>query len=133
MWRSVIMSSLIVTLLSLGAVRDSSHAAIHSSSNQNFFVMFFVPGSAVISPEARWIVERAAASAIGQEASAVEIAISSDTARRTDLFEARAAAIEGVLSADGAEQVRFVRRPLSESENRILGAEDRAEIRIVQR
>src|SRR5262245_34043235 len=114
MWRSVIMSSLVATVLSLGAVRDTSHAAIHSSSNQNFFVMFFVPGSAEISPEARWIVERAAASAREQEASAIEIAISSDTARKAHLFETRATAIANVLSTQGGGPIRVMRRPLVE-------------------
>ncbi|HYM17342.1 MAG TPA: hypothetical protein VEU06_02160 [Micropepsaceae bacterium] len=132
MWRSVIMSSLVVALLGSGARLETSHAATRNISNQDFFVMFFVPGSKDISPEARWIVEQAAASAKAQEASAIEIALSSGTSRRASLSDMRAAAIEKVLSAEGPE-IHFVRRPLSKSEISIPGAEDRAEIRIVQR
>jgi hypothetical protein len=131
MWRSVIMSSLVVALLGSGARLETSHAATRNISNQDFFVMFFVPGSKDISPEARWIVEQAAASAKAQEASAIEIALSSGISQ-VSLVQARTAAIEKVLSAEGTE-IHFVRRPLSKSEISIPGAEDRAEIRIVQR
>ena len=132
MWRSVIMSSLVVALLGSGARLETSHAATRDISNQDFFVMFFVPGSKDISPEARWIVERAAESAKAQEASAIEIALSSEASGRAGLVDRRAAAIQNVLSAEGAA-VRFVRRPLAKTEISIPGAEDRAEIRIVQR
>ena len=131
MWRSVIMSSLIVALLGSSARLETSHAATRNISNQDFFVMFFVPGSRDITPEARWIVEQAAASAKAQEASAIEIALSSGQSR-VSLVQARTAAIEKVLSAEGSE-IHFLRRPLSKSEISIPGAEDRAEIRIVQR
>jgi hypothetical protein len=133
MWRSVIMSSLMVALLSFGAGTDTSLAAVDDQSDQSFFVMFFVPGSADITPEARWIVEQAAASAKAQEASTLEIAISPESSREVDLFKARAAAIENVLSAQVAEPIRFVPRQLSIAENSIPGADSRAEIRIVQR
>jgi hypothetical protein len=133
MWRSVIMSSLLVALLGLGAGADTSRAAIRNVSNQDFFVMFFVPGSEDISPEARFIVEQAAASAKAQEASAIEIALSSGASGQAGLFDPRATAIENVLSAEGVEAVHFVRRRLSKSEISIPGTEDRAEIRIVQR
>jgi hypothetical protein len=133
MWRSVIMSSLVIALLGSSARLEASHAAIRDVSTQDFFVMFFVPGSKDISPEARWIVEQAAASAKVQEASTIEIALPSETSERASLFQARAAAIQDVLSANGAEPVHFVQRPLSKSENAIPGAEDHAEIRIVQR
>ncbi len=132
MWRRVIMSSLVVALLGSGAVRDASHAAIRGAPNRDFFVMFFVPDSTEISPEARWIVEQAAASARNQEASTIEIAMSPDASGHEGLFKARAAAIENVLSGKGAEAVHFVRRPLSDAENSIPGAESRAEIRIVE-
>jgi hypothetical protein len=132
MRRSVIMSSLIVALLGLSTGPDTSLAAINSASHQSFFVMFFLPGSAEISPEARWIVEQAAASAKVHEASMFEIAISPDESSASDLFKARAAAIENVLSAEGAEPVHFVSRPLSEAENSIPCAGSRAEIRVVQ-
>jgi len=133
MWRSVIVSCLALALLGSSALRDTSHAAIRNDSNHDFFVMFFVPGSTEISPEARWIVSRAAATAKNQEATTIEIALSADGSGGTHLFKARAAAIETLLSAEGANAIHFARRPLSKSEISIPGADSRAELRIVQR
>jgi len=125
------LSGLLIALFGLSAARDTSNAAI--GDTPEFFVMFFVPGSSEISPEARWIVARAAASAKIEEASTIEVALSPDPSRRSGLFEARAAAIESVLSAEGATTLHFARRPLSKDEISIPGAASRAEIRIVQR
>ena len=63
----------------------------------------------------------------------IEIAVPPDAPGGASLFEARVAAIENVLSAEGAEPKRFARRPLSKAETAIPGAGGRAEIRIVQR
>jgi hypothetical protein len=132
MRRLIVISGLLIALFFASAVRDTSGAAIRST-DQDFFVMFFVPGSTEISPEARWIVAQAAASAKTQEATTIEIALPLDASRGTRLFEARAAAIEKVMLAEGADAIHFARRPLSKSEISIPGAGSRAEIRIVQR
>jgi hypothetical protein len=133
MRRLIVVFYLVIALFGYGAVRDRSDATDSVTVNHGVFVMFFVPGSTEISPEARLIVAQAAATVKTQEAATIEIALPPDASERMSLFEARAAAIENVLTAEGADSVHFALRQLSKAEISIPGAGSRAEIRIVQR
>ena len=125
MRRLFVLSFLVIALQGCSTLRDSS--------NHDFFVMFFSSGKVQLSPEARDIVQEAAASANAQKPSKIEIAVPPDAPGGAPLFEARVAAIENVLSAEGADPKRFAHRPLSKTETAVPGAGGRAEIRIVQR
>ena len=122
-----------IRVISLFVLALTGCSALRGNSNHDFYVMFFPSGTVQLPPEAKGIVEQAAVSAKGQKHSMIEIAVPPDTPGGASLFEARVAAIENVLSAEGAEPKRFAHRPLSKAETAIPGAGGRAEIRILQR
>ena len=99
---------------------------------QDFFVLFFNPGTAQLSPEAQQIVMQAAANARAARASKIVIAIPPDTPGGMRLVEGRRTAVENILSATGTDPKLYAAVPLAAvAGTAAQGAIDRAEIRLV--
>ena len=99
---------------------------------QDFFVLFFVPGTAQLAPEAQQIVRQAAANARTARVSKVIIAIPPDTPGGMPLVEGRRTAVENILSAAGTDPKLYSAVPLAAAGDAPKGAIDRAEIRLVR-
>ena len=98
---------------------------------QDFFVLFFNPGTTQLAPEAQQIVRQAAASARAARASKIVIAIPPDTPGGVGLVEGRRTAVENILSAAGTDPKLYTNVPLAAAGTAAQGAIDRAEIRLV--
>ena len=98
---------------------------------QDFFVLFFVPGTTQLSPEAQQIVRQAADDARTERAKIV-IAIPPDTPGGVRLVEGRRTAVENILSAAGTDAKLYSTVPLAAAGTAPQGAIDRAEIRLVR-
>ncbi|HMI96834.1 MAG TPA: hypothetical protein VK479_10005 [Micropepsaceae bacterium] len=99
--------------------------------SQDFFVLFFVPGTIRLAPEAEQIVRQAAAGARAARVSKIIIAIPPDTPGGMPLVEGRRSAVENILSAAGTDPKLFSTVPLAAAGDAPRGAIDRAEIRLV--
>jgi hypothetical protein len=99
---------------------------------QDFFVLFFNPGTTQLAPEAQQIVRQAAASARAARASKIVIAIPPDTPGGVRLVEGRRTAVENILSAAGTDPKLYTAVPLAAAGTAAQGAIDRAEIRLVR-
>lgn len=98
---------------------------------QDFFVLFFVPGTTQLSPEAQQIVRQAADDARTERAKIV-IAIPPDTPGGVRLVEGRRTAVENILSAAGTDAKLYSTVPLTAAGIAPQGAIDRAEIRLLR-
>lgn len=98
---------------------------------QDFFVLFFNPGTSQLAPEAQQIVRQAAANARSVRATQIVIAIPANTPGGMQLVEGRRTAVENILSAAGADPKLFSRVPLAAAGPAPQGAVDRAEIRLM--
>jgi len=98
---------------------------------QDFFVLFFVPGTTRLSPEAQQIVRQAADDARTERAKIV-IAIPPDTPGGVRLVEGRRTAVENILSAAGTDAKLYSTVPLATAGTAPQGAIDRAEVRLVR-
>jgi hypothetical protein len=98
---------------------------------QDFFVLFFVPGTIRLAPEAEQIVRQAAANARAGRVSKIVIAIPPDTPGGMPLVEGRQSAVENILSAAGTDPKLYSTVPLASAGTALQGAIDRAEIRLV--
>ncbi len=103
-----------------------------SRPSQDYFVLFFVPGTIRLAPEAEQIVRQAAASARAARVSKIVIAIPPDTPGGMPLVEGRRTAVENILSAQGTDPKLYSRVPLAAAGPAPRGAIDRAEIHLVQ-
>jgi hypothetical protein len=99
--------------------------------SQDFFVLFFVPGTTRLAPEAEQIVRQAAANARTAHVSKIVIAIPSDTPGGMPLVEGRRTAVENILSASGTDPKLYAPVALAGPGGALQGALDRAEIRLV--
>ena len=97
---------------------------------QDFFVLFFVPGTTQLTPEAQQIVRRAADNARTARASKIVIAVPPDTPGGVRLVEGRRTAVENILSAAGTDAKLYSTAPLALARTAPQGAIDRAEIRL---
>ena len=98
---------------------------------QNLFVLFFIPGTIRLAPEAEQIVRQAAGIASSTKTSKIEVSVPIDAPGSTALREGRFTAIQNVLSASKINPMLFARQPLSEGATKLPGAADRAEIRLL--
>jgi hypothetical protein len=98
---------------------------------QDFFVLFFVPGTTQLTPEAQQIVRQAADDARAARPSKVVIAIPPDTPGGVRLVEGRLTAVENILSAAGTDSKLYSTAALAVAGTAPQGAIDRAEIRLV--
>ena len=120
---------LVVCLLALSLVGCS---VFRSTPPQDFFVLFFVPGTTRLAPEAEQIVRQAAAGARAARVSKIVIAIPPDTPGGVRLVEGRRTAVENILSAAGTDPKLYSAVPLAIAGTAPQGAIDRAEIRLVR-
>ena len=120
---------LVVCLLAMSLVGCS---VFRSAPPQDFFVLFFVPGTTKLAPEAEQIVRQAAASTRASRVSKVVIAIPPDTPGGVRLVEGRQTAVENILSAAGTDPKLYSAIPLVTAGKAPQGAIDRAEIRLVR-
>jgi hypothetical protein len=107
-------------------------AALRGPPAQSFFVVFFVPGTTQLAPEAQQIVRQAAAGARTQKVSKIQVAVPPDTPGGVQLVEGRFTAIENILSASGVDAKLYARTPLMTAGPNVPGAVNRAEIRLVR-
>lgn len=123
MARKLIVCLLAMSLLGCGQIRGRPP--------QDFFVLFFVPGTTKLSPEAQQIIRQAADDARTERAKIV-IAIPPDTPGGVRLVEGRRTAVENILSAAGTDAKLYATIPLAVAGPAPPGATDRAEIRLVR-
>jgi hypothetical protein len=107
-------------------------SVFHAMPPPDFFVLFFVPGTTRLAPEAEQIVRQAAAGARTARASKIVIAIPPDTPGGVRLVEGRRTAVENILSAAGTDPKLFSAVPLAITGTAPQGAIDRVEIRLVR-
>ena len=98
---------------------------------QDFFVLFFNPGTSQLAPEAQQIIRQAAANARSVRAKQIVIAIPANTPGGMQLVEGRRTAVENILSAAGTDPKLYSRVPLVPTGAAPQVAVDRAEIRLV--
>ena len=96
------------------------------------FILFFVPGTTQLDPDAQQIVKQAAFRARSQKLMRIEIAVPPDTPGGLKLVEGRMTAIQNILSVEGADPKLYVRGPAAEQAVVIPAAANRAEIRLVR-
>jgi hypothetical protein len=97
---------------------------------QNLFVVFFVPGTSHLTPEAEQIVRQAAGTALQNMVTKIEIAVPRDTPGGVPLVEGRVTAIQNLLSASHVEQKYLAPTVLLDTAT-IPAAVDRAEVRLL--
>jgi hypothetical protein len=123
---------IVVTLLSLLTgcmlVRPST---MPPPPKQTLFILFFVPGTSRLAPEAEQIVRQAAGIAQQSKVSKIEIAVPRDTPGGVPLVEARVTAIQNILSAAHVEQNFFAPTVLLDATPTVPAAADRAEVRLL--
>ena len=99
---------------------------------QDYFVLFFVPGTTMLAPEAQQIVRQAAYNARMQKLAKIEIAVPPDTPGGVRLVEGRVTAIENILSVEGADAKLYALKPPTNEAANIPAAQNRAEIRLLR-
>ena len=126
MRRAIIALALLSVLAGCQVFRAQPPAPMPS-----FFIVFFVPSTAQLTPEAQAIVRQAAMNAMGTRVSRIEVAVPTDAMGGASLREARFTAIQNILSAVGVDPRIQARAQLSAMAAMLPGAADRAEIRLL--
>lgn len=121
-----------VILLSFLAGCTIFRVPMAPNPEHNLFVLFFVPGTTRLTPEAEQIVRQAADSALKRPRSKIEVAIPTDTPGGVPLVEGRITAIQNILSAARVDLKRLAPAALSDDAARLPGGADRAEVRLTQ-
>ena len=98
----------------------------------DFYVLFFVPGTSQLDPEAQQVVKQAALNARMQKPTRIEIAVPPDTPGGLRLVEGRMTAIQNVLSGEGTDPKLYVRGAVAQQAQPIPAAANRAEIRLIR-
>ena len=98
---------------------------------QSLFVLFFVPGTARLAPEAEQIIRQAAGAALQSKVSKIEIAVPKDTPGGVPLVEGRVTAIQNILSASHVAQSLLAPTALADAGPSVPGSADRAEVRLL--
>lgn len=98
---------------------------------QSFFVVFFVPGTVRLAPEAEQIVRQVASIASMSKTAKIEVSVPADAPGGAALREGRFTSIQNILSASRINPMLFSRAPLAGAAAGVPGANDRAEIRLV--
>jgi hypothetical protein len=106
--------------------------AMREAPPRNSFVLFFVPGTTQLDPDAQQIVKQAAYNARIQKLMRIEIAVPPDTPGGMRLVEGRMTAIQNILSGEGTDPKLYVRGAVAEQAQPIPAAANRAEIRLIR-
>jgi hypothetical protein len=126
--RGVIVVTLVSLLSGCMLLRPST---MPSAPKQSLFILFFVPGTSRLAPEAEQIVRQAAGIALESNVSKIEIALPRDTPGGTPLVEGRVTAIQNILSAAHVEQKFLAPTVLLDGAPALPAAADRAEVRLL--
>ena len=102
-----------------------------AAPKQSTFILFFVPGTARLAPEAEEIVRQAAGTAVSIRVSKIEIAVPRDAPGGAALVEGRYTSIQNILSAARVDSKLLARGNLSDAAANLPGAADRAELRLL--
>ena len=124
--QSLLLLTLILTVVLSGCM------TMRGGPTRDSFVLFFVPGTAQLDPEAQQIVRQAAYRARTQKPMRIEIAVPPDTPGGLRLVEGRMTAIQNILSVEGADPKLYARSAVAEQTVMIPAAANRAEIRLVR-
>jgi len=122
--RALLVLALLVSL--------SACSSLQRMPRQDFFVLFFVPDTIELAPEAQQIVRQAAANAKDGGFSKIDIAVPGDAPGNADLVEGRFTAIQNILSASGIDPKLFEHARLSDTATNLPGAANRAEIKLLR-
>ena len=95
------------------------------------FIVFFVPGTVRLEPDAQQIVRDAAGTALESKVSKIEIAIPRDAPGGAHLLEGRLTSIQNILSAAHVDAKLLAQADVSDAAASLSGAADRAEIRLL--
>jgi len=98
---------------------------------QSLFVLFFVPGTNRLAPEAEQIVRQVAAIAASSKTSKIEVSVPADAPGGMTLREGRFTSIQNALAASQINPMLFTRVPLTDAAARLAGGADRAELRLL--
>jgi hypothetical protein len=98
---------------------------------QSLFLVFFIPGTVRLAPDAEQIVRQAAMIAASSKTSKIEVAVPVDTPGGMTLREGRFTAIQNVLASSNINPMLFTRAPVSDAAAKLPGGADRAEIRLL--
>jgi hypothetical protein len=120
----------VVTVLALLTGCSTLHQAATSSPSK-LFIVFFVPGTVRLTPDAQEIVRQAAGMALESKVSKIEIAVPRNAPGGAPLVEGRMTSIQNILSAAHVDQKLLAQADLSDAAASLPGAADRAEIRLL--
>jgi hypothetical protein len=124
----------LIVLTILGLLTGCStlqHETPPQPPKQNLFIVFFVPGTVRLAPEAQQIVQQAAWMALQGKVWKIEIAVPRDAPGGAQLIEGRITSIENILSAAHVDQKLLASADLSDAAVSLPGAADRGEIRLL--
>lgn len=121
-----------VTILAfLAGCTTPQRMSMPAAPQRSTFILFFVPGTARLAPEAEEIVRQAAGSAVSSRVSKIEIAVPRDAPGGAALVEGRYTSIQNILSAARVDSKLLARGNLSDAAANLPGAADRAELRLL--
>jgi hypothetical protein len=123
---------IVLTLLGLLAGCSTLHRPTRAQfPAQNLFIVFFVPGTVRLDPDAQQIIRQAAGTALDRKVSKIEVAIPRDAPGGVSLVEGRFTSIQNILSAAHVDQKLLAQAHVSDAAASLPGAADRAEIRLL--
>ena len=127
-WEETVrLSVVLVTILGLLA----GCMSMPQPPKQSLFVLFFVPGTVRLAPEAEQIVHQVAVIAASSKTSRIEVSVPTDAPGGMTLREGRFTSIQNALAASQINPMLFTRAPLTDAAARLAGGADRAELRLV--
>lgn len=119
-----------IVLAILSVLAGCSTFYRQSQGPQDLFIVFFVPGTVRLAPDAQEIVRQAAGTALDRKVSKIEIAIPRDAPGGVSLAEGRFTSIQNILSAAHVDEKVLARADASDDAASLPGGADRAEIRL---
>ena len=129
--RPFILSIVLILACACSTFRGAPQPAAVASAPDRY-VVFFSPRTAELGMDAQSVVRLAALAAQKRKASRIEIAVPPEAPRSSDLVEGRYTAIQNIISATGIDAKLYARAVLSADAMVLPGANDRAEIRLIQ-
>jgi len=121
-----------VTILAFLAGCTTLHRMpMPAAPKQTLFILFFVPGTTRLAPEAEAIVRQAAGIALESKVTKIEIAVPQDTPGGVSLVEGRFTSVQNILSAAHVDTKLLTRANLAADAESLPGATDRAEVRLL--
>ena len=126
--RALITFAVLVTAACGTLGRSTQQAALPP----DHYVVFFSPRTAQLADDAQMIVRQAALAVRQRKPSKIEIAVPPAVPGGPNVVEGRYTAIQNMISAAGGDAAVYARVVLSSDAQRLPGANDRAEIRLLK-